>query len=57
MKIWEARPEAEKQAVLNTIALRRLGEPDDIADGVIFLASDHAKLITGHVLPVNGGRL
>ncbi|MGG5809652.1 SDR family NAD(P)-dependent oxidoreductase [Falsiroseomonas sp. CW058] len=57
MTLWQARPEAERQAVLNTIALRRLGEPDDIADGVVFLASDHAKLITGHVLPVNGGRL
>jgi 3-oxoacyl-[acyl-carrier protein] reductase len=57
MKIWEARPEAEKQAVLRTIALGRLGEPDDIADGVLFFASEHAKLITGHVLPVNGGRI
>lgn len=57
MKVWEARPEAEKQAVLRTIALGRLGEPDDIADGVLFFASEHAKLITGHVLPVNGGRI
>ncbi len=57
MQIWEARPEAERAAVLRSIALGRLGEPDDIADGVIFLASDHAKLITGHVLPVNGGRI
>jgi 3-oxoacyl-[acyl-carrier protein] reductase len=54
---WNARPEAERDAVLRSIALRRLGEPDDIADGVLFLASDHAKLITGHVLPVNGGRI
>jgi 3-oxoacyl-[acyl-carrier protein] reductase len=54
---WKARPEAEREAVLSTIALRRLGEPDDIADGVLFLASDHAKLVTGHVLPVNGGRI
>jgi 3-oxoacyl-[acyl-carrier protein] reductase len=37
--------------------LRRLGEVDDIADGVLFLASEQAKLITGHVLPVNGGRI
>ena len=56
-KVWDARPEAEKQSVLRTIALGRLGEPDDIADGVLFLASDHAKLITGHILPVNGGRI
>jgi 3-oxoacyl-[acyl-carrier protein] reductase len=54
---WEARPAEAREAVLRTIMLRRLGEPDDIADGVIFLASEHAKLITGHVLPVNGGRI
>jgi 3-oxoacyl-[acyl-carrier protein] reductase len=57
MAAWEARPEAERQAILRTIALGRLGEPDDIADGVLFFASEHAKLITGHVLPVNGGRI
>lgn len=57
LRVWQARPEAEKQAVLRTIALQRLGEPDDIADGVLFLASEHAKLITGHILPVNGGRI
>jgi 3-oxoacyl-[acyl-carrier protein] reductase len=54
---WNARPAAEREAVLNTIMLRRLGEVDDIADGVLFLASEQAKLITGHVLPVNGGRI
>jgi 3-oxoacyl-[acyl-carrier protein] reductase len=54
---WNARTEESREAVLRSIMLRRLGEPDDIADGVIFLASDHAKLITGHVLPVNGGRI
>ncbi|WP_137178700.1 SDR family NAD(P)-dependent oxidoreductase [Roseomonas sp. AR75] len=54
---WNARAPEAREAVLRTIMLRRLGEPDDIADGVLFLASDHAKLITGHVLPVNGGRI
>jgi 3-oxoacyl-[acyl-carrier protein] reductase len=54
---WNARSEETREAILRSIMLRRLGQPDDIADGVIFLASDHAKLITGHVLPVNGGRM
>jgi 3-oxoacyl-[acyl-carrier protein] reductase len=54
---WNGRPAAAREAVLNTIMLRRLGEVEDIADGVVFLASNHAKLITGHVLPVNGGRI
>jgi 3-oxoacyl-[acyl-carrier protein] reductase len=37
------------------IPLRRLGTPDDVAEAVVFLASDEASYITGHVLAVNGG--
>jgi 3-oxoacyl-[acyl-carrier protein] reductase len=37
------------------IPLRRLGTPDDVAGAVLFLASDEAAYITGHVLAVNGG--
>ena len=36
-------------------ALRRLGEPEDIADVVAFLASDEARWVTGVTLPANGG--
>lgn len=36
-------------------ALRRLGEPEDIADIVAFLASDEARWVTGVTLPANGG--
>jgi 3-oxoacyl-[acyl-carrier protein] reductase len=37
------------------IPLQRLGTPDDVASAVVFLASDEAAYITGHVLSVNGG--
>ena len=37
------------------IPLKRLGTPDDVAGAVLFLASDEAAYITGHVLSVNGG--
>jgi 3-oxoacyl-[acyl-carrier protein] reductase len=37
------------------IPLKRLGTPDDVAHAVVFLASDEASYITGHVLAVNGG--
>jgi 3-oxoacyl-[acyl-carrier protein] reductase len=37
------------------IALKRIGEPQDVAAAVCFLASEEARYITGHVLNVNGG--
>ena len=37
------------------IALRQLGRPEDIANAYVFLASDEAAYITGHVLHVDGG--
>jgi len=37
------------------IPLKRRGTPEDVAEAVVFLASDEASYITGHVLAVNGG--
>jgi 3-oxoacyl-[acyl-carrier protein] reductase len=50
---WESYGEAGQQAVLDRIALRRLGEPEDIADGVVFLV--RAKWLTGQVISIDGG--
>jgi 3-oxoacyl-[acyl-carrier protein] reductase len=41
--------------MLNMIALKRFGRPEDVAAAVRFLASEEAGYITGHVLNVNGG--
>lgn len=41
--------------ILNRVPLARLGEPGDVVGPVVFLASDAAAMITGHVLPVDGG--
>ena len=48
-------PQEVKDRMLATIALKRFGQPEDVAAAVKFLASDQAAYITGHVLNVNGG--
>jgi len=52
-----ALPEAQREALVGQIALGRLGDAQDIADAVLFLASDKAAYITGQTLHVNGGML
>lgn len=49
--LWERSGDA----IASRLPLRRLGEPDDIARAALFLASDAASWITGHVLVVDGG--
>jgi 3-oxoacyl-[acyl-carrier protein] reductase len=46
-----------KQNALKMIPLSRIGQPEDVASAVAFLASEEASYITGHVLNVNGGML
>ena len=41
--------------MLKRIPMRKLGQAEDIADAVAFLASDSAKYITGETIHVNGG--
>jgi 3-oxoacyl-[acyl-carrier protein] reductase len=48
-------PDEAKQALLKQIPLNRLGEADEIASAVGFLASDEATYITGETINVNGG--
>ncbi len=51
----DALPEDKRLALANQIPLARLGSADDIANTVLFLASDNSGYITGQVLGVNGG--
>ncbi|HET6951799.1 MAG TPA: SDR family oxidoreductase [Acidimicrobiales bacterium] len=51
--LWEPA----EDAIARRMPLRRLGEPDDIADAALFLVSDLSSWITGHTLVVDGGGL
>ncbi|MCM3723180.1 3-oxoacyl-ACP reductase FabG [Solibacillus isronensis] len=51
----EKMPEKVLQQMEGITSLQRLGKPEDIANAYLFLASDEASYITGHVLQVDGG--
>jgi 3-oxoacyl-[acyl-carrier protein] reductase len=48
-------PDAQKEKLLGSIPLGRMGSPEDIASAVLYLASDEAGWVTGTTLHVNGG--
>ena len=50
-----AMPEAAKTATLAAIPMQRLGNPEDVARAVAFLASEEAAYVTGQVLAIDGG--
>jgi NAD(P)-dependent dehydrogenase (short-subunit alcohol dehydrogenase family) len=48
---------AMAKALIEATPLGRLVEPEEVADAIVFLAGDAARMITGHTLPVDGGWL
>jgi 3-oxoacyl-[acyl-carrier protein] reductase len=54
-EIWETVPEDIQTGLMDVIPLGRVGQVDEVAKAVAFLASDDAAYITGHVLVVDGG--
>jgi len=52
--LTSTRPE-EKEHLLDMIPMKRLAEPEDMAEAVIWLCSDAASFITGHAMPIDGG--
>lgn len=55
-KQWQSYGEAGQQRLVDSIALKRLGTPQDIAWGVLFMASDYAGWMTGQVVSIDGGK-
>jgi 3-oxoacyl-[acyl-carrier protein] reductase len=53
---WDAMGADGQRRLIDNIALKRLGSPDDIANAVMFFASEQANWITGQVLSVDGGK-
>jgi 3-oxoacyl-[acyl-carrier protein] reductase len=51
----EALNEKQREGILATVPMGRLGRGDEIASAVVYLASDEAAYVTGHTLHVNGG--
>jgi 3-oxoacyl-[acyl-carrier protein] reductase len=49
--------EERRREIIASIPLGRLGKPEDVANAVLFLASEEASFITGEILDVNGGAL
>ena len=48
-------PDEQKQQTIAAIPLARMGQPEDIAGAVVFLASEQASYITGQTIIVDGG--
>ncbi len=48
-------PEAQRKQLVESIPLQQLGQPEDVANAVLFLAGESGRYITGETLHVNGG--
>jgi 3-oxoacyl-[acyl-carrier protein] reductase len=53
---WDAMGPDGQRAFIDSLAVKRLGRPEDIASAVLFFASDDAGYITGQTISVDGGR-
>ena len=53
--VWDGAPEQARQVFIDGVPMKRIGNPNDIANAVAFLASDEASYITGQGLVVDGG--
>lgn len=55
-EIWKSLPKEQADAVISGIPMGRPGEPQEVADTIVFLASKEASYITGEEIDINGGQ-
>jgi NAD(P)-dependent dehydrogenase (short-subunit alcohol dehydrogenase family) len=53
--LFASLPEKVRDGLIRAIPFRRLGTPEEVADAVLFFASDYSNFVTGQVLSVSGG--
>jgi len=53
--LFASQSEKMQEALKNAIPMKRVAKPSEVADGVLFFASDRASFVTGQVLSVSGG--
>jgi 2-hydroxycyclohexanecarboxyl-CoA dehydrogenase len=53
--LFASLPEKVRDGLILAIPFRGLGTPEEVADAVLFFASDYSNFITGQVLSVSGG--
>ncbi len=54
---WESYGEAGQRELVEGIAMRRLGQPDDIANGVQFFVAERSSWVTGQTISIDGGNV
>ena len=52
---WESYGEDGQRALLERIATRRVGKPEDIANGILFFVAEESSWVTGQVISIDGG--
>ncbi|MBI3977835.1 MAG: SDR family oxidoreductase [Chloroflexi bacterium] len=55
IQAWEERPDEDKRIQMSSIAKGRLGQPEEVANAIAFLASEEASYIVGQCVMVDGG--
>jgi 3-oxoacyl-[acyl-carrier protein] reductase len=55
IKQWNAMGEEKQQQLIESISLKRIGKPEDIAHPVLFFASDYSAYVSGQIISADGG--